>query len=205
MKFSSKLLEEGVEALAALPGVGKKTALRLALHLVEQSEELSRRIGQSIITMRENIQSCKRCFNLSDTELCEICIDRSRKGNLMCLVESTRDVMAIEETDSFRGVYHVLGGIISPIDGIGPESLNLEHLVSRIDEEGIEEIIMAINPSIEGETTMFYISNLLKDKPVKISIIARGVSFGGELEYADGFTLSRSISGRIPYGQNSLD
>lgn len=199
MNFSSRLIEEAVAAFATLPGIGKKTALRLVLHLIQQDKEASSSFAEAIVRMRENIRECKKCHNLSDTELCTICADKRRDEKVVCVVENIRDVMAIEETGQFRGLYHVLGGVISPIEGIGPEALHIDSLAQRVKEEGVEEVIMAISPTIEGETTIFYLSRQLKPLGVRISTIARGVSFGGELEYADELTLGRSIVARIPY------
>lgn len=199
MKIPSKLIEEAVEALAGLPGVGRKTALRLALHLVQQDSEVARKLGQSIVKMRDNIRFCQKCHNLSDGEICQICSNPARDQSVVCVVEGIRDVMAIEDTGQFRGAYHVLGGVISPIEGIGPDALHIESLIDRIRKTGVQEIIMAISPTIEGDTTIFYIARQLKDLEVRISTIARGVSFGGELQYADEVTLARSIHSRTPY------
>lgn len=205
MNFSSKLLEEGVKALATLPGVGKKTALRLALHLINQPDEQVEHFSRAILSMRKNIKHCQICFNLSDDITCSICKDSSRMKKIICVVESVRDVMAIEDTNQYRGTYHVLGGIISPLEGIGPSALHIEGLIQRVEKEEVEEIIMAISPTIEGETTLFYISRQLQPFKVKITTIARGVAFGGELEYADELTLGRSIISRVPYSSNSDD
>lgn len=201
MGYSSKLVESAVEALSMLPGVGKKTALRLALFLVDQEEEKVKQFSDAVWKMRNDILHCGVCHNLSDTNICQVCSDQSRQRNLICVVESFKDVMAIEETGQFNGLYHVLGGVISPIEGVGPEQLNIDSLISRIEKEKDEifELVMAISPTIEGDTTIFYLSKQLKDLNVKISTIARGVSFGGELEYADELTLGRSIIARIPY------
>jgi len=199
MNFSSKLLEEAVNAFASLPGIGKKTALRLVLHLVNREVESVDQFGDAIVKMRREIKFCKVCHNLSDQELCNICSDRQRDPQVICVVESIRDVMAIEDTGQYRGLYHVLGGVISPLEGIGPGELTIDSLEQRIARDEVKEIVMAISPTIEGETTIFYISKRLKDQPVKISTIARGVSFGGELEYADELTLGRSIVARVPY------
>lgn len=199
MNFSSKLLEDAVEAFATLPGIGKKTALRLVLHLVGQDKLTTKEFVSAIGSMREHIQKCQICHNISDESICNICTDTRRDETTICIVESIRDIMAIEETAQFRGMYHVLGGVISPIGGIGPEDINIKSLLERVQKGGISEIIMAISPTIEGDTTIFYLSNQLKTFDVKISTIARGVSFGGELEYADGLTLGRSIVARTPY------
>jgi recombination protein RecR len=199
MQFSSKLIEEAVEAFSSLPGIGRKTALRLVLHLVQQPGETVESFANALTKMRNGIQECEQCHNLSDDRLCTVCQDDRRNAQLVCVVETIRDVMAIEETGQYRGFYHVLGGVISPIEGIGPTELNIDSLVSRIDRGDIKEVIMAISPTIEGDTTIFYITKQLASRPVKVSTIARGVSFGGELEYADGLTLGRSIVARIPY------
>jgi len=205
MNFSSKLLENAVKALSTLPGIGKKTALRLALHLINQPEDQVESFSRAIVSMKKDIKHCQVCFNLSDDVICSICRDPSRVKKLICVVESVRDVMAIEGTNQFRGTYHVLGGIISPLEGIGPSALNIDGLISRVANNEVEEIIMAISPTIEGETTLFYLSKQLQSYQVKISTIARGVAFGGELEYADELTLGRSIISRVPYSSISED
>jgi len=199
MKFSSKSLEEAVEAFASLPGIGKKNALRMALHLAGKGKEKAKSFADAITRMGDQLKSCQRCHNYSDEETCAICRDPARRSHTLCVVESARDVMAIEDTQQFSGRYHVLGGVISPIDGIGPEDIHINSLLDRIKKEGVEEMIMAISPSIEGETTTYYISQRLAQTDVKISVIARGISFGGDLEYADEITLGRSIVGRLPY------
>ena len=199
MNFSSKLIEEAVGAFATLPGIGKKTALRLVLHLIQQEKSSTTEFAEALVRMRENIRECARCHNLSDSELCTICADTRRNETVVCVVETIRDVMAIEDTGQFRGVYHVLGGVISPIEGVGPQDLNIASLTQRVDEQGVKEVIMAVSPTIEGETTIFYLAKQLKPYDVQVSTIARGVSFGGELEYADELTLGRSIVARIPY------
>ncbi|MEM9258203.1 MAG: recombination mediator RecR [Bacteroidota bacterium] len=196
MQFSSKLIEDAVNAFASLPGIGKKTALRLVLHLVQQPKEDSVVFARAIANMREQIQHCTVCGNLSDQHLCSICQDKRRDQSLICVVESIRDVMAIEDTQQYRGLYHVLGGVISPIEGVGPADLNIDTLVGRAKHPDTQEIIMAISPTIEGDTTIFYINRQLEDVDVSVSNIARGVSFGGELEYADEVTLGRSIVAR---------
>jgi recombination protein RecR len=200
MNFSSKLLEKSVDAFAGLPGIGRKTALRLALHLLKQDKANTEQFTSAIVAMRNGIRDCKVCHNLSDNDVCAICADDRRDKSTICVVESMRDIMAIEETGQFRGLYHVLGGIISPIDGIGPADLNIETLAQRIEKGGVKEVIMAISPTIEGETTIFYVSKKLQAYGTQVSAIARGVSFGGELEYADELTLGRSIVARVPYG-----
>ena len=195
-QYSSRHLEFAIRTIAQLPGIGRKSALRLTLFLLKNKTSLLPELIESLEGVRQNIQHCHTCHNLADTEECGICADRSRQKNIICLVESERDVMAIEDTGQYHGLYHVLGGVISPIEGIGPQDLHIESLLERIKKQNISELIMAISPTIEGETTIFYLSKLLKDFPVRISIIARGVAFGGELEYADGVTLGRSIMAR---------
>ncbi len=199
MNYPSKTLENTVAAISSLPGIGKKTALRLALHLIEDKNDKALKISSVLGNLKNDIKYCKYCHALSDEHECVICKSVTRKNGLICIVENIRDLMAIEDTGTYHGRYHVLGGLISPLDGISPSDLNIETLLLRIEEEGIEEIIMAISPTIDGETTLFYISKKLNNKNVKITTIARGVSFGGELEYADELTLGRSISGRVPY------
>lgn len=198
MIFSSSLLEKAVNEFAKLPGIGKKTALRLVLHLVKQDAGEVATFSETIAAMRREIKFCKRCFNISDKELCNICSNPMRRQDMICVVENIRDVIAIESTQQFNGIYHVLGGIISPLDGIGPDQLHIEALVKRVGEEQTQEIIFALNPNIQGDTTVYYIGRKLKDVPVKITTIARGIAFGGELEYADEMTLAKSISNRIP-------
>ena len=196
MQFSSKLIEDAVNAFAGLPGIGKKTALRLVLNLVQRPTEDSVSFARAVANMREQIQHCVVCGNLSDAEKCSICKDTRRDKTTICVVESIRDVMAIEETQQYRGVYHVLGGVISPIEGVGPADLNIDTLIMRAKHDEVREVIMAISPTIEGDTTIFYINRQLLEVDVKLSTIARGVSFGGELEYADEVTLGRSIVAR---------
>ena len=198
MVFSSSLLENAVNEFAKLPGIGKKTALRLVLHLIRQSEQEVDFFSSSIAKMRAEIKFCKKCYNISDSELCNICANKLRGNDTICVVENIRDVIAIESTQQFNGIYHVLGGIISPLDGVGPDQLTIDALVERIRTEDIKEIIFALNPNIQGDTTIYYIGKKLKDIPVKITTIARGIAFGGELEYADEMTLAKSISNRIP-------
>ncbi|MGH1339090.1 MAG: recombination mediator RecR [Aureispira sp.] len=199
MNLSSKLLENAVEAFATLPGIGKKTALRLALHLLQGEDLAVSQFNEAILNMKKHIQFCKTCYNIADEETCSICNSPKRDKSTVCVVESIKEVMAIENTQQFHGVYHVLGGVISPIEGIGPNDLTINDLVQRIQTDSIKELIMAISPTIEGETTIFYISKQLEEHPVQISTIARGVSFGGELEYADELTLGRSILSRVNY------
>jgi len=198
MIFSSSLLENAVNEFAKLPGIGKKTALTLVLHLIRQDAHDVTQFSEAIARMKEEIKFCTRCHNISDTVLCNICSNHSRKGGMLCVVENIRDVIAIESTQQFNGVYHVLGGIISPLDGIGPGELTIDSLVQRVEEEGITEIIFALNANIQGDTTIYYISKKLKQFSLRITTIARGIAFGGELEYADEMTLAKSISNRIP-------
>ncbi len=199
MQFSSLLLSEAVESFSSLPGIGKKTALRLVLHLLNQDPVLTENMAARLVKMRKNIKHCVSCFNISDNDTCNICQNTKRDKTLVCVVRNIKDIIAIEETGHFFGVYHVLGNLISPIDGIGPDDIRIEELVQRVASDEIKEIIMAISPSIEGETTIFYISKKLSNMNVSISTIARGVSFGGELEYADEITLGRSIISRVKY------
>ncbi len=199
MQFSSILLSEAVESFSSLPGIGKKTALRLVLHLLQEDANMTKSMADRLIKMRENIKYCKQCFNISDEDICQICNNSKRDKSLVCVVRNIKDIIAIEETGHYFGVYHVLGNLISPIDGIGPEDIRINELETRVENDGIKEIIMAITPSIEGDTTIFYISKKLNGKDVSISTIARGVSFGGELEYADEITLGRSIVSRVKY------
>ncbi|NWJ50088.1 MAG: recombination protein RecR [Bacteroidetes bacterium] len=197
--FSSKLLETAVNELAKLPGIGKKSAVRLALHLLRQNTQEVESLGNALIKMRNEIIFCKNCFNISDTEICEICNNQNRDAGLICVVEDVRDVMAIENTAQFRGLYHVLGGVISPMDGIGPGDLNITPLLLRIEKQAIREIIMALSPTMEGDTTNFYIYKRLKNIKVLVTTIARGVSIGDNLEFTDEITLGRSIVNRLPY------
>ncbi|MCH2023583.1 MAG: recombination mediator RecR [Saprospiraceae bacterium] len=199
MNLSSKLLEDAVNAFSSLPGIGKKTALRLALHLLQSSTEDVTDFCGAIVNMKSQIKFCETCHNIADGKVCSICLSAKRNKEIICVVESIKEIMAIENTGQFFGVYHVLGGIISPIEGVGPEQLTIDNLIDRVNKENIKELIMAISPTIEGETTIFYIAKQLKDHEVQISTIARGVSFGGDLEYADEFTLGRSIVSRVEY------
>jgi recombination protein RecR len=202
LEFPSKLIEDAVTEVAKLPGIGKKTALRLVLHLLKRDEEQTKLLADSLTAMRERVQYCQRCHNLSDHDLCGICANPRRDGSMICVVEDTRDVMAIENTAQFKGLYHVLGGIISPMEGIGPSDLQIESLVERLKgEEGrtVTEIILAISPTMEGDTTAFYLQKKLRQFNLKMTTIARGVPIGGDLEYADEITLGRSILSRIKY------
>jgi recombination protein RecR len=198
MQFSSQLLESAVNAFSQLPGIGKKTALRLVLHLLKQDEQEVTAFSEVIGRMRREIKFCSRCHNISDAEICSICKNYSRKKELICVVESIRDVIAIESTQQFNGVYHVLGGIISPLDGIGPDQLNIESLLKRVETEKTEELVFALSPTIQGDTTIYYIQKKLGPVNIKVTTIARGISFGGELEYADEMTLARSLQNRQP-------
>ncbi|MEI7735647.1 MAG: recombination mediator RecR [Ferruginibacter sp.] len=198
MIFSSSLLENAVNEFAKLPGIGKKTALRLVLHLIKQDVQDVTHFSNAISILRQEIKFCSRCHNIADHELCNICSNTMRKQEMICVVENIRDVIAIESTQQFNGVYHVLGGIISPLDGVGPDQLQIDSLISRVSKENITEIIFALNANIQGDTTIYYIGKKLKHLPVKITTIARGIAFGGELEYADEMTLAKSISNRIP-------
>ena len=203
MEFSSKLLEKAVAEMAQLPGIGKRTALRLVLHLLKQPVEQTQFLSQALTTMREEIKFCKTCHNISDVDVCEICHNPARNHKIICVVEDVRDVMAIENTNQFKGIYHVLGGKISPIDGIGPSQLNIASLVEKVKSGQIEELIFALSSTMEGDTTNFYIFKQIKDFDVKTSTIARGIAIGDELEYADEVTLGRSILHRVPF-ENTL-
>ncbi|MCD4679430.1 MAG: recombination mediator RecR [Bacteroidales bacterium] len=197
--YPSKLFEETVSELAKLPGIGKKTALRLTLFLLKQSVPDVESLGNAVINMRNNIRFCKQCHNISDSELCEICSNDQRDKNTICVVEDVRDVMAIENTTLYKGTYHVLGGIISPIEGIGPDDLTINSLVKKVSDNKVKEVIMALSTTIEGDTTNFYIYKKLKDHNTKLTTLARGVAIGDELEFADEVTLGRSILNRINY------
>lgn len=198
-QYPSQLLERAVESFSQLPGVGRKTALRLVLHLLRQSTEDVDSFADAITRVKHDVKYCKVCHNISDTDVCSICSDSRRDASVVCVVENIQDVMAIENTQQFHGLYHVLGGIISPMDGIGPNDLEIESLVKRVEEGKVKEIILALASTMEGDTTNFYISRKLKDKQVKLSVIARGISVGDELEYTDEVTLGRSILNRTPF------
>lgn len=202
MEFSSKLLERAVYEMSQLPGIGKRTALRLVLHLLKQPAEQTNMLADALTSLREEIIFCKSCHNISDHELCDICQNEKRDQTTVCVVEDIRDVMAIENTGQFKGVYHVLGGKISPMDGIGPGQLNIASLVEKVKSGQVQEIIFALGPTMEGDTTNFYIYRQLEPFHIKTSTIARGVAVGDELEYADEVTLGRSILYRIPYGES---
>ncbi|HQR93304.1 MAG: recombination protein RecR [Bacteroidetes bacterium 24-39-8] len=201
MQLPSALLENAVLQFSKLPGIGKKTALRLVLHLMKQDVNEVQFFGETIAKMRRDIRFCQRCFNVSDGNICSICSNSQRNQRMICVVENIRDVIAIESTQQFNGTYHVLDGIISPLDGIGPDQLNIEPLVQRIKNEGIEELVFALSPNIQGDTTIYYIQKKLEQFPCRITTIARGIAFGGELEYADEMTLARSIANRLPIQQ----
>ncbi|HZE85490.1 MAG TPA: recombination mediator RecR [Puia sp.] len=198
MQFSSALLENAVNEFSRLPGIGKKTALRLVLHLLKMEAPEVQGFGEALVKMRQEIKFCQRCYNIADADICSICSNSMRKQELICVVESIREVIAIESTQQYSGTYHVLGGVISPLDGIGPDLLNIEALVGRVQKEHTQELIFALNPNIQGDTTIYYIQKKLQGSGVKITTIARGIAFGGELEYADEMTLARSITNRLP-------
>ncbi|MBT8385027.1 MAG: recombination mediator RecR [Bacteroidia bacterium] len=203
MNFSSKLLENAVSEVSQLPGIGKRTALRLVLHLLKQPKERTTYLTSALENLKEHIKLCEKCHNISDMEICEICANKNRDEQLVCVVEDIRDVMAIESTSQFRGLYHVLGGKISPIEGIGPQNLTIESLVKKVKQGIIKELIFALSPTMEGDTTNFYIYRQIEDVDIKVSTISRGISIGDELEYTDEVTLGRSILNRIPF-ENSL-
>jgi len=197
--YSSKLLENAVNEFSKLPGIGKKTALRMALYLLKQDEESVRQFGQAMIQLRSEVRYCRECHNLSDTDVCEICTNQRRNHSIVCVVETVRDVMSIENTMQYQGVYHVLGGIISPMDGIGPADLTIESLEQKVANGKVSEIILALSATMEGDTTNFYIYRKVKHFPVIVSTLARGLAVGDELEYADQVTLGRSIVNRLPF------
>lgn len=199
MEFSSKLLEKAVGEMAQLPGIGKRTALRLVLHLLKQPQERTAFLAQALVSAREDVKFCVSCNNISDAEVCEICANSNREHQVICVVEDIRDVMAIENTGQYRGIYHVLGGKISPIDGIGPSQLKINSLLEKVKRGGVVEIIFALSATMEGDTTNFYIYKQLQDYDIITSSIARGISVGDELEYADEVTLGRSILQRVPF------
>ena len=199
MEFSSKLLESAVYEMSQLPGIGKRTALRLVLHLLKQPEERTHDLSTALMRLKDEVNFCKRCHNISDTELCEICANPKRDETLVCVVEDIRDVMAIENTSQYNGLYHVLGGKISPMEGVGPQDLNIASLVARVKEGAIKELIFALSSTMEGDTTNFYIYRQLEGMNITTSTIARGISVGDELEYADEVTLGRSILNRVPF------
>lgn len=198
-QYPSQLLERAVEAFSQLPGVGRKTALRLVLHLLRQPADEVDGFAEAIVRVKHDVKYCKVCHNISDSDVCSICSDPRRDASLVCVVENIQDVMAIENTQQFHGLYHVLGGIISPMDGVGPHDLEIDSLVKRVDEGGVKEVILALASTMEGDTTNFYLSRKLKGRNVKLSVIARGISVGDELEYTDEVTLGRSILNRTPF------
>lgn len=200
--YSSKLLENAVEEMSRFPGIGKRSALRLILHLLNQPEEQTVNLAQALIQLRTEIKFCKNCHNISDTELCEICQNSKRQSETVCVVEDIRDVMAIENTQQYKGLYHVLGGKISPMDGIGPQNLNIESLVNKVKSNEVDEIIFALSSTMEGDTTNFYIYKQIQNYEVKTSSIARGIAVGDELEFADEVTLGRSILNRQPFEES---
>ena len=199
MEFSSKLIQNAVEEIRKLPGIGSKTALRLVLHLLKQEEKSTVSLAEALVKLRKEIQYCKNCHYISDTPTCSICRSEHREQQLLCLVENSQDVMAIENTAQYKGLYHVLGGVISPMEGVSPNDLNIESLMQRVKELGVQEVIFALSPTMDGDTTTFYLTKKLSEFPIKISTIARGIPIGSELEYTDEITLGRSIISRTPY------
>ena len=197
--YPSTLLENAVDELSALPGVGRKTALRLSLYLLRREPEYAERLGTALQALRRDVKYCRTCHNICDTDLCDICADTSRDRSTVCVVENVKDVMMVENTAQFRGLYHVLGGIISPIDGIGPADLEIDSLVKRVAEGEVREVVLALSTTMEGDTTNFFIYRKLSVYPVRVTVIARGVSIGDELEYADEVTLGRSILNRVEF------
>ena len=202
MEFPSQLVKNAVDQLSTLPGVGKRSALRLALHLLKKDKEKVEKFGQSFIDLINNINYCKECFPISDYDLCQVCTNPNRDKGIICVVEDIRTMMAVENTLQYKGVYHVLGGLISPLDGIAPDDLKIEELISKIDKGNICEVIFALSTTMEGDTTNFYLFKRLKEKSIKISSIARGIAIGDELEYTDEVTLGTAISSRLPYSDN---
>ena len=198
-QFSSALLENAVDEFAKLPGIGRKTALRLVLHLLKRTEEEVESFGNAVIRLRKEIRYCRVCHNISDTEVCQLCANPGRDHETVCVVENVKDVMSVENTQQYHGLYHVLGGVISPMDGVGPKDLEIESLVERVPREGIKEVILALSTTMEGDTTNFYIFRKLAPLGVRITTIARGVAIGDELEYADEVTLGRSILNRVDF------
>jgi len=203
MNFPSKLVENAVEQLSRLPGIGKRSALRLVLHLLKQEKSSVERFGDSFIQLIQNISYCTSCFSIADRQLCEVCADKKREQTTICIVEDVRVMMAIENTMQFKGIYHVIGGLISPMDGIGPNDLRIEELIKKVERGNINEVIFALSTTMEGDTTNYYLFRRLKDSGVKISSIARGIAIGDELEYTDELTLGTALSSRMPY-ENSL-
>lgn len=203
MNLVSKVLQQAVDEFAQLPGVGHKTAFRFVLHLLKKKPEELRKFGNTFLQLQEQVQYCKQCFNICDADTCDVCADQRRDRTTICVVEDIRDVVSIENTQQFKGLYHVLGGIISPLDGVGPSDLNIPSLIERIETGEVNEVIFALTTTMEGDTTNFYLSRQLQKHNVKLSILARGVSIGGGLEYTDELTLGRSLLNRVPY-ENSL-
>lgn len=204
MEFPSKLIEDAVTEVSKLPGIGKKTALRLVLHLLKRDEDQTQTLAQALVSARTKVQYCRKCHNLSDDTLCSICANPRRDGSTICVVEDTRDVLAIENTAQYKGLYHVLGGIISPVEGVGPSDLHIDSLLQRLTQqnegdEPVKEIILALSPTMEGDTTAFYLQKKLRPFSLRVSTIARGIPIGGDLEYADEITLGRSIVSRVAY------
>lgn len=198
MIFSSRLIEDAVKEISRLPGIGRKTALRMAIHLLAQDNAEVDELTNAISKMKHEVRFCRLCHNVADSDVCVLCVNPGRNREQICVVETIRDVIAIESTQQYSGLYHVLGGILSPLDGIGPDQLNIASLCNRVKENGVTELIMALSPTIEGDTTVYYIAKQLRGLPVSMTTIARGISFGGELEYADETTLARSIAKRLP-------
>jgi len=205
MNYSSKLLEQAVEEFSKLPGIGKKTALRLVLNLLKREKEDVNRFAMALKNLRDEIRYCKKCHNISDIEICQLCSNPNRDGATLCVVEDIRDVMAVENTQQYKGLYDVLGGVISPMEGVGPQHLNIESLLEKVASGEVKEIIFALSTTMEGDTTNFYIFKKLKNYSVKVSTIARGIAFGDELEYADEITLGRSIANRQPYESSIIN
>jgi len=199
MEYPSKLVEKAVEEIAKLPGIGKRTALRLVFHLLKEEKGTVQELSKSLVELRENTVYCSQCHSISDTPICHICDSAYRSRDTICIVEDTRDILAIEGTSQYKGLYHVLGGIISPMDGIGPQQLNIQSLIQRAEREKVKEVILALSPTMEGDTTAYYITKKLKELNIKVSTIARGIPVGGELEYTDEVTLGRSILSRVNF------
>jgi recombination protein RecR len=199
MNLPSRLIDDAVSEFMKLPGIGRKTALRLVLHLLYSDPEAVEQFGAAILRMKRDLKFCRQCHNVSDDELCSICANRSRNHELVCVVEGLRDLIAIENTGRFNGLYHLLGGVVSPVDGIGPDDLNIDTLLTRVAGGDVKELLMALSPTMEGDTTIFYINKLVEKYDVKVTTLARGVAFGGDLEYVDDLTLGRSIAARLPY------
>lgn len=201
-RYSSQLLEKAVMEISRLPGIGSKTALRLALYLLRQEPERVEALAESLVGMRQGVHYCQVCYNICDGERCEICSNPTRDGSIVCVVENVQDVMAIENTMQYHGLYHVLGGVISPIDGIGPSDLQIESLIERVRKGGVGEVILALSPTMEGDTTNYYIYRKLEETGVKVTVIARGIAQNDELQYTDEVTLGRALAGRIPFGNS---